>query len=61
MGELFTASTKGVPSHWPSPAPVEYYLKLANVIKVGAPADLLAQDSPAVTEAVDLSFQIRLP
>ena len=24
MGGLFTASTKGVPSHWSSPAPVEY-------------------------------------
>ena len=45
---------KGVPSHWSSPAPAEYYLKLANVIKVGAPADLIAQDPLAVTEEVDL-------
>ena len=39
---------------WSSPATAEYYLKLVNVIKAGAPADLLAQDSPAVTEAADL-------
>ena len=37
-----------------SPATAEYYLKLANVIKAGAPADILAQDSTAVTEATDL-------
>ena len=54
------------PSHWPfrappwptlgwsSPATAEYYLKLANVIKAGAPADILAQDSTAVTKAADL-------
>ena len=34
---------------WSSPATAEYYLKLANVIKVGAPADIVAQDSIAVT------------
>ena len=39
---------------WFSPATAEYYLKLANVIKACAPADLLAQGSTAVTEAVDL-------
>ena len=39
---------------WSCPATAEYYLKLANVIKTGAPADLLAQDSIAVTEAADL-------
>lgn len=30
---------------WSCPATAEYYLKLANVIKASAPADLLAQDS----------------
>lgn len=39
---------------WSSPVTAEYYLKLANVIKAGAPADLLAQESPAVAEAADL-------
>ena len=39
---------------WSCPATAEYYLKLANVIKASAPADLLAQDSTAVTEAADL-------
>lgn len=39
---------------WSCPTTAEYYLKLANVIKAGAPADLLAQDSTAVTEAADL-------
>ena len=39
---------------WSSPATAEYYLKLANVIKTGAPADIPAHDSTAVTEAADL-------
>ena len=39
---------------WSSPTTAEYYLKLANVIKAGAPADLLVQDSPSVTEAADI-------
>lgn len=66
----FTASAQDAPSHWPSrvsaladlmthvgwssPATAEYYLKLADAIKAGAPADLLAQESPTVAEAADL-------
>ena len=39
---------------WSSPTTAEYYLKLANVIKAGVPADLLTQDSPSVAEAADI-------
>ena len=39
---------------WSSPATAEDNRKLANVNNAGAPADLLAQDSPAVTEVADL-------
>ena len=39
---------------WSSPATAEDNRKLANVNSAGAPADLLAQDSPAVTEVADL-------
>ena len=31
---------------WSAPATAQYYLKLSNVIRAGAPPDLLSQESP---------------
>jgi hypothetical protein len=39
---------------WSSPATARYYLQLANILKAGAPADLLSQNVSPDNPAADI-------